>query len=171
MVAEIMGHYRSYQILGSLRPHVDELLRKAMEREVERVFRLMKLLFPSIDFQNAYRGIQSRDQATHANALEFLENTVNPGLRTLLLPLIDSEVGVGERIRFADAFLNTTITTNEAAVAALIHSEDPWLKSCAVYAIGKLNLKTFDSEVGRLSNDRDPLLKKRLAEARAMLNR
>jgi AAA family ATP:ADP antiporter len=171
MVAEIMGHYRSYQILGVLRQHVDEMLRKAMEGEVERIFRLMKLLYPSIDFQNAYRGIQSRDQATHANALEFLENTVNPGLRTLLLPLIDSEVSVGERIQFADTFLNTTVTSHEAAVAALIHSEDPLLKSCAVYAIGKLHLSTFDAEVERLANDRDPLLQKRLAAARSMLNR
>jgi hypothetical protein len=142
-----------------------------MEREVERIFRLMKLLFPSIDFQNAYRGIQSRDQAAHANALEFLENTVNPGLRTLLLPIIDSEVSVGERIRFADTFLNTTVSSHEAAVAALIHSEEPWLKSCGVYAVGKLQLKTFDTELERLANDRDPLLQKRLAEARSMLNR
>jgi AAA family ATP:ADP antiporter len=171
MVAEIMGHYRSYQILGSLRQHVDELLRKSMDREVERIFRLMKLLFPSIDLQNAYRGIQSRDQATHANALEFLENTLNPALRTLLLPLIDSEVSVGERIRFADTFLHTTVSSHDAAVAALIHSEDPWLKSCAVYAIGKLGLKTFEGELARLAKDRDPLLQKRLAEARAMLNR
>ena len=59
MVAEIMGHYRSYQILGSLRNHADELLRQSMGREVERIFRLMKFLFPSIDLQNAYRGIQS----------------------------------------------------------------------------------------------------------------
>jgi len=171
MVAEIMGHYRTYQILGSLRQHVDELLRKSMEREVERIFRLMKLLFPSIDLQNAYRGIQSRDQATHANALEFLENTLNPALRTLLLPLIDSEVSVGERIRFADTFLNTTVATHEAAVAALVHSEDPWLKSCGVYAIGKLGLKTFDADLERLSRERDAMLQKRLAEARAMLNR
>ena len=171
MVAEIMGHYRSYQILGSLREHVDELLRKSMEREVERIFRLMKLLFPSIDFQNAYRGIQSRDPGTHANALEFLENTLNPGLRTLLVPLIDSEVSVGERIRFADTFLNTAVTSHEAAVAALVHSEDPWLKSCGFYAIGKLGLETFGVELERLTNERDPLLQKRLAEARAMLNR
>jgi ATP:ADP antiporter, AAA family len=171
MVAEIMGHYRSYQILGSLRQYVDELLRKAMDREVERIFRLMKLLFPSIDLENAYRGIQSRDQASHANALEFLENTLNPGLRTLLLPLIDSEVSAGERIRFADTFLNTTVVSHDEAVAALIHSEDPWLKACGVYAVGKLHLKTFDAELQRLAGDPDPLLQKRLAEARSLLNR
>ena len=169
MVAEIMGHYRSYQILGALKNHVDELLRESMDREVERIFRLMKLLFPSIDFQNAYRGIQSRNQAIHANALEFLENTLNPSLRTLLLPLIDSEVSVAERIGHADRFLNTRVSTHDAAISALVHSEDPWLKSCAVYAVGKLRLKTFDAELERLARNTDPLLQKRLAEARAML--
>ncbi|HET9942192.1 MAG TPA: hypothetical protein VFR05_02560, partial [Terriglobia bacterium] len=170
MVAEIMGHYRSYQILGALRQHVDELLRRSMEREVERIFRLMKLLFPSIDFQNAYRGVQSRDQAAHGNALEFLENTLNPALRTLLLPLIDSEVSVTERIRFANTFLNTSVNSHEAAIAALIHSEDPWLKSCGAYAVAKLGLKTFDSDLERLAHDPDPLLQRQLAEARSMLN-
>jgi AAA family ATP:ADP antiporter len=169
MVAEIMGHYRSYQILGSLRHHVDELLRRSMDLEVERIFRLMKLLFPSIDLHNAHRGIQSRDQVTHANALEFLDNTLSPALRILLLPLIDSEVSVAERIRRADTFLNTSIVSHEAAVAALVHSEDPWLKSCGVYAIGKLGLKTFGAELERLARDTDPILQKQLAEARAML--
>ena len=94
---------------------------------------------------------------------------VSPALRTLLLPLIDSEVRVKERIRLADIFLNTTVESNESAIAALIHSEDPWLKSCVVYAIGKLGLKSFELELERLTNDRDPMLQKRIAEARAML--
>jgi len=169
MVAEIMGHYRSYQILGTLKSSVDAFLGKAMEREVERIFRLMKLLFPRIDFESAYRGIQSRDPATHANALEFLENSLGPPLRGLLLPLIDSEVPAAERIRLADKFLNTRVESREAAVAALIHSEDPWLKSCAVYAAGKLGLKTFAPELERLTRDSDPLLKRRIAEALAQL--
>jgi len=169
MIAEIMGHYRSYQILGFLRHHVDEMLRKCMDREVERIFRLMKLLFPNIDLQNAYRGIQSRDQVAHANALEFLENTLNPAVRALLLPLIDSEVSVAERIRRADTFLNTTVASHEAAVAALVHSEDPWLKSCGVYAIGKLGLKTFGAELERFACDTDPILQKQLAHARGLL--
>jgi AAA family ATP:ADP antiporter len=169
MVAEIMGHYRSYQILGLLKGHADALIRQAMGREVERIFRLMKLLFPSIDLQNAYRGIQSRDHAAHANALEFLENTLSPTVRTLLLPLIDGEVSVAERIRRADQFLNISLVRYEEAIAALLHSEDPWLKSCGAYAIGKLGLKSFDSELERLEQDQDPLLKKELAEVRALL--
>jgi AAA family ATP:ADP antiporter len=170
MVAEIMGHYRSYQILGTLKVQGDGLLRDAIAREVERIFRLMKLLFPSIDLENAYRGIQSKDHVAHANALEFLENTLSPTLRRLLLPLIDGEVSVTERIRLADKFLNTKLESDEEAVAALVHSEDPWQKSCAVYAIGKLGLKSFEAELARLAQDPDPFLQRRIAAAQGMLN-
>lgn len=109
MVAEMMGHYRSYQILGISNGAVDESLKRAMSEELERIFRLMKLLFPTLDLQNAYLGIQSHDPVTHANALEFLDNTLSPTLRSRLVPLIDSEVSLAERIRLADRFLGFSV--------------------------------------------------------------
>jgi AAA family ATP:ADP antiporter len=166
--AEIRGHYRSYQILGSLDHYAGNLLERSMDREVERIFRLMRLLFPEIDLTNAHRGIQSSDRATHANALEFLENTLSPPLRSLLLPLIDGEVGAPERIRLGNALL-PRIVSRDAAVLVLLHSEDPWLKSCAVYSISRLGLKSFELELERLARDKDPLLQGRIAEVRALL--
>jgi hypothetical protein len=109
MVAEMMGHYRSYQILGVSNGNVDETLKRAMSEELERIFRLMKLLFPTLDLQNAYIGIQSHDPVMHANALEFLDNTLSPTLRARLVPLIDSEVSLDERIRLADRFLGFSV--------------------------------------------------------------
>jgi AAA family ATP:ADP antiporter len=84
-------------------------LKQAMTAELERIFRLMKLMFPSLDLQNAYRGIQSTDAVTHANALEFLDNTLSPKLRTRLVPLIDGEVSLEERIKLADRFLGFSV--------------------------------------------------------------
>jgi hypothetical protein len=69
----------------------------------------MKLMFPTLDLQNAYLGIRSSDPVTHANALEFLDNTLNPNLRARLVPLIDSEVGTQERIKLADRFLGFSV--------------------------------------------------------------
>jgi hypothetical protein len=111
MTAEMMGHYRSYQLLGASNGNVDDALKQTMDEELERIFRLMKLLFPTLDLQNAYLGIQSSDPATHSNALEFLDNTLNPHLRARLVPLIDSEVSVPERIRLADRFLGFSVRT------------------------------------------------------------
>jgi AAA family ATP:ADP antiporter len=105
MIAELTGHYRSYQILGSEGGVADEDLQKSMHAELERIFRLMKLLFPAIDLQSAFLGIHSNDPVMHSNALEFLDNTLNARLRALLVPLLDSEVTVAERIHLADQFL------------------------------------------------------------------
>src|SRR5262245_57443155 len=86
MIAEMMGHYRSYQILGTSNGSVDDDLKQSMTDELERIFRLMKLMFPSIDLQNAYAGVQSSDPVTHANALEFLDNAVTPQSLGRLVP-------------------------------------------------------------------------------------
>ena len=93
MLAEIKGHYRSYQILGT-NGQPDETLRKTLDAELERILRLMKLLFPSIDFKNAYLGIQSNDPVMHANALEFLDNALNPKLRAHLANRFLGKTGV-----------------------------------------------------------------------------
>jgi ATP:ADP antiporter, AAA family len=105
MIAELTGHYRSYQILGTLGGEPDDRLQQAMTGEVERIFRLMKLLFPALELKEAYTAMLSADAVMHANALEFLDNTLSPQLRSLLVPLLDSEVTVTERIRLADRFL------------------------------------------------------------------
>jgi ATP/ADP translocase/HEAT repeat protein len=109
MVAEMMGHYRSYQILGAGNGNTDETLKRSMAEEVERIFRLMKLMYPSLDLQNAYLGIQSDDAVMHANALEFLDNTLSPQLRTRLVPLVDSEVTLEERVKLANRLLGFTV--------------------------------------------------------------
>lgn len=169
LMAEIMGHYRSYQILATLRGPAGTLVKASIDRELERIFRLMKVVYPAVDIENAYRGIQSGDAVTHANALEFLENTLNPSLRSLLIPVIDGEVSLAERMRLADEFLKTRMSGSEEAVAALASADDPWLKSSAAYAIEKLGLTSFKAEMERWARDPDPLLQRQLEEARSLL--
>jgi AAA family ATP:ADP antiporter len=174
--AEIMGHLRSYQILGTLRREmsdpapVTEAIREAMDRELERIFRLMKLLFPHQDLHSAYVGVQSRNPVVHDNALEFLENILGPQLRSLLLPLLDSEVPATSRIELANRVLGTQVASSAEAVQSLLSSEDPWLRSCAAYAIGALNLEGFDGQLERLSADPDPLLRETARQAQARLS-
>ena len=111
MTAELMGHYRSYQQLGAQGGVTDDALQEAMTAEVERIFRLLKLLYPAVDLEAAFYGVQSRDAATHANALEFLDNTLPPKIRTLLVPLVDVEVTAAERGALADRFLGFSETS------------------------------------------------------------
>ncbi len=110
MIAELMGHYRSYQLLGTQGGVPDSTLKTSMESELERIFRLMKLLSPSLDLKEAYAGARSSDALMHANALEFLDNILSPQLRTLIVPLLDSEVTIAERVKLADRFLGFSDT-------------------------------------------------------------
>ena len=108
LAAEIAGHYRSYQVLGPLREQLKdddpvlEALRHSMEQELERIFRLMALLLPQAGLHDAYVGVRSSNPTVRANALEFLDNVLKPELRHVLVPLLDSQVTVEERIELAN---------------------------------------------------------------------
>jgi AAA family ATP:ADP antiporter len=115
MIAELMGHYRSYQLLGAQGGVANDALQKAMAHELERIFRLMKLLSPKLDLKEAYAGARSSDAVMHANALEFLDNTLSPEMRVLIVPLLDSEVTVAERVKLADRFLGFTAAQTTAS--------------------------------------------------------
>jgi AAA family ATP:ADP antiporter len=175
LAAEIVGHYRSYQVAAGLGPEVEaddgvgRGLREAMSQEVERIFRLLGLLFPGHDLQSAHVGLQSRDRVVHDHALDFLDTVLKPGMRHLLVPLLDSEVSHGERVRLANRLVGVTVASRDEAVSALAGSGDPWLRSCAAYAIGALGLKTLEAELDSWSDDPDPLLRETVRQAKLRL--
>lgn len=175
LTAEVIGHYRSYQILGTLgdafesSDPVSAALKESMDHEVERIFRLMGLRWPEFDMHSAYVGLQSSNAAVRANALEFLDNILKPQVRHLFVPLLDSQVTIRERVALANRLLGTTVDTREQAVAALIASDDPWLRSCGAYAIGMLRLTSMAGELDRLADTDDPLLRETVRAARLKL--
>lgn len=165
LTAEIVGHYRSYQIasrLGTALDHDDPVargLRASIEQEQERVFRLLELLQPGLDLGSAWYGLRSGSAGVRSNALELLDNLLNPELRALIVPLFDPQITLAERAERADRLVGAGIETNEQAVAALVASDDPWLRSCGVYAVGVLRLHALADTVESLAHADDPLLR------------
>jgi hypothetical protein len=105
----------------------------------------------------------------HDNALEFLDNVLKVQLREMLVPLLDSKVTIAERARLANKLVRSNIESQEQAVAELVASEDPWLKSCGAYAIGTLGLKSLESQLDRCLNEPDPLLRETARAAKLRL--
>jgi AAA family ATP:ADP antiporter len=175
LAAEIAGHYRSYQVLGPLKAQlrdddpVVEAMRHSMEQELERIFRLMALLFPATGLHDAYVGVRSDNPIVRANALEFLENVLKPELRQILVPLLDSHVTVDERITLADRVVGAPVVTTEEAIATLLSSEDPWLQSSAIFAVGAMQLRGLEPELRRFDASADPLVQESLRSARQRL--
>jgi HEAT repeat protein len=175
LAAEIMGHYRSYQILESLRApaNVEEPVLRALgesiRQELERIFRLLGLLYPRLDLHSAYFGLQSNDPTVYDNALEFLENVLKSQLRGMLVPLLDGKVSLKDRAVIAERFVRAKVENREQAVAELVASDDPWLKSCGAYAIGSLGLITLEGELNRCLEHPDPLLRETARAAKTRL--
>ena len=78
--AEVLGHYRSYQVLGTIlapgpgQEPIERGLRAAMREELERVFRLLDLIHPRRDFRAAWLGLQSGNAVIHDQALDLLDS-------------------------------------------------------------------------------------------------
>lgn len=175
LAAEILGHYRSYQIMGVLGealPEDDALVRaprESMDQEVERIFRLLGLLYPRHDLHSACFGVQSSDPVVHDNALEFLDNILKPQLRSVLVPLLDSGVSVAERVRLAQRMVGVPVESREQAVTALLLSEEPWLRSCGAYAVGVFGLRELEGQLDRCLDHADPLLRETARQAKLRL--
>lgn len=175
LAAEIAGHYRSYQVLGPLKARLKEddpvlqAMEHAMEQELDRIFRLMALLAPHVGLHDAYLGLRSSDELVRANSLELLDNVLEPELRQLLVPLLDSHVTIAERIERANKLVGAPLDTAEQAVATLLSSEDPWLRSSAICAVGALHMQELKSVIEKFADDEDPVLRQSVKAARRRL--
>ncbi len=170
--AEIMSHYRSYQVLATLGPSftsdsdpVAQGLKESINQEGERIFRLLKMLYPEHDLHSAYVGLQADDAVVQDNAMEFLEAVISPQLRSLLVPLFDRGVSHAQRGHLANQLLGTSMGDREEAVAVMMLSHDPWLQSCAAYAAGEFRLTRFTRQLEEWSDHSDPLLRATAADA------
>jgi AAA family ATP:ADP antiporter len=177
LAAEIMGHYRSYQVLGTLEGTlsdpanpIEHGLRESMEKESERIFRLLKILYPQYDMHSAYVGLQSPDPVVHDNAVEFMDSVLPPEVRALIIPLFDRNVAVSQRIATANRLLGSSLGDREEAIEVMALSDDPWLRACAAYAIGEMRLTRFAEKLDEWAQDvADPLLRATAVDAREKL--
>jgi HEAT repeat protein len=176
LAAEIMGHYRSYQVLGTLggalsdsANPIEHGLRESMEKETERIFRLLKILYPQYDLHSAYVGLQSAAPVVHDNAVEFMDSVLPPEVRQVIIPLFDREVSVGARIAAANRILGSKLGDREEAIEVMALSQDPWLRASSAYAMGELRLTRFAPTLDRWAEDPDPLLRATAIDAREKL--
>ena len=142
LAAEIAGHYRSHQVLGALRttlPADDPMfvaMAESMEHERERIFRLMSLVVPGRRSGGSLRWTRIERPDIRANALEFLDNVLPPHLREVLVPVLDPQTSLEDRIAIADRLVGAPLTTAEAGIATLL--PDTALHGAAIEALQRV---------------------------------
>jgi AAA family ATP:ADP antiporter len=180
---EMMLHCRTNQILSvagrGAAPHAQaeptEVVRRleaSSNQEIERIFRILSLLYPATDFRSAHYGLRSGDVTARDHALEFLELALDGELRKSLVSMLDSTVSLDARL--APILKRTGVAgpTSGELAAALVESDDPWLKACGMSAVGALGLTALAGRVEECLDAEDGMLreaaraaKKQLAEA------
>jgi AAA family ATP:ADP antiporter len=118
LAAEVIGHYRSYQVLaamdsdGETEPgSIVEGIVEGLQQEAERIFRLLKMMYPDHDLHSAYVGLQSTDPVVHDNAVEFLEAILTPYLRSQIIPLFDRNVSIADRATLGSRLIDAPVIT------------------------------------------------------------
>jgi len=142
-------------------------LSESMRHEVERIFQVLDLLYPGDDFSSAFVGLQSKSMIVRDNALEFLDNVLKAQFRKTLVPLLDSKVSLAERVTIANRLVPARIESSEQAIAVLVASNDPCLRSCGADAIGTFGLKSLEHELNRCLDHPDPLLRETARNAKS----
>ncbi len=172
--AELMGYYRSFQILAAISPESSTsldgsrragtpdllalALRERMDHELERIFRLLGLLYSPRDIHNAYAGLVSGQARVRSNAMEVLEHIVRPDLYRTLVCALDPEVSLKDKLQFAQRLCHTTVASKAEALREVLYSEDRWLRACAMHSIGTLRISELSDDLHRVPHADDPLL-------------
>jgi AAA family ATP:ADP antiporter len=113
-----------------------------MKRGVDRIYRLLSLLYPWKDITAARHSIEHGDTRSRAGTLEYLDNVLAGDLRKTLIPLLEDTPS-----REGPLLFNETRSNTEAALRRLVNDEDPVVASAAIYFVWQQRLANLSEEL------------------------
>jgi AAA family ATP:ADP antiporter len=123
---------------------LERSLQERLQQTLERLFRLLGLKYPPEDMHAAYLAVRGRRHEQFLAALDFLDTVLEPALKRVVLPLLDSSEGMTERGR--DLF-GLEVRDAESAMRDLIRSSDPWLSACAMAAAAERRFHRLRADI------------------------
>jgi hypothetical protein len=121
-----------------------------MKRGVDRIYRLLSLLYPWKEIAAARHTIEHGDKRSRAATLEYLDNVLAGGLRKTLVPLLEDALP-GE----TPLFFDRAASNAESAVLRLINDEDQVVASAAIYFVWQQRITNLVEELDRVLATRD----------------
>ncbi len=121
----------------------DSLLARALteklDRTVDRVYRLLGLVYPWKDIAAARWAIDHGDARASASASEYLDNLLTGPLRKRVLPVLE-ELPIDEKVRKANLFLRSRQRDAEETLAQLVADEDQVVAASAIHYVEQTKL-------------------------------
>lgn len=134
------------------------LLRLTLEETTQQIFRLLGLVYRPEDIYLIYNQLREPDTYVRADAIELLDNLVDPGLRRLLAPVFDED-------QFMDGLSGQVddqpVGGDKEAYRLLrqgIWDHNRWLSIVIICLVGRLRLQSLLQELDRAEQSQVTLL-------------
>jgi HEAT repeat protein len=110
-----------------------------LERTLDRIYRLLGLIYPWTDVAAARYTIEHSDGRARAGALEYMDNLLGGALRKRVMPLIEGSP-MAERVRFANLILKSRPRDLADTLAQLVYDSDPVVAAAAIHFVERRRL-------------------------------
>jgi ATP/ADP translocase len=124
------------------------MLQVLMEESVEQIFHLLMLLYRPEDIRLIYEQLRADEGYLRADAIELLDNLVDPHMRSAIFPILDED-------RFLELDAERGMVQDPTAAYRLLQGaiwdHNCWLSVTTLCAVGRLRLTTMRQELERAS--------------------
>lgn len=114
---------------------LEQALVEKCQNNLERIFRLLGLIYRQRDIFLAWLGIASNNQTLRANAVEFIDNVLDLELKRQIVPIVENDEIEQTITTLRQRFRIKIPENNYACLKALLTDRDPWIQSCTLYLI------------------------------------
>ncbi len=144
VVRETSRYYNGLTLQQNLLRHApdaeDSLLARALHdklhRTIDRIYRLLGLLYHSDDVAAARYTIEQGESRRRAAAVEYLDNLLGGVVRKRVMPILDDSP-LSDKVRYANLVLKSRPRDLEDTLAQLVHEDDPVIAAAAVHFVGQ----------------------------------
>ena len=154
LVQETSRYYNCLTLHYNLLQHADaaadSLLGRAltdkMARGLDRIYRLLGLLYHIDDIAAARYTIEQGEARRRAQAIEYLDNLLGGMIRRRVLPILDDRP-LAEKVRHANGLLKSRPRALEDTLAQLVHDDDPVIAAAAIHFIANRRLWALADDI------------------------
>lgn len=166
LIGQTLSYYQVARVLHLQQQSPDspagnllqQALQEKQEQNLERIFRLLGLVYPPRDIYNAYLGIVSGRKTLQANAIEFLDNLLRTDIKKYILPILD-DVSESTILQKGRELFDVGFSNREDALVHLIDGTDSWLRACAIFDIRKDDTHRLQELLNMSLGDPDPVVR------------
>ena len=114
-------------------------LREKLGRTLDRLYRLLGLLYPWKDVSAARWSLEHGDARVKASAAEYLDNLLDSQVRKHVMPVVE-DLPIEEKVRRGNLLLKTRVRDAEDSLAQLVHDEDQVVAAAAMLFVEQRGL-------------------------------